>query len=79
MPSSVQKEFGVPTFMKGQFYQKRSDLSVSITRFLHFTIKKGTPHAVKVTSIEPLKVLSVQAPEFFGKDLEIVKAENISL
>ena len=34
----------------------------------YFRIKKGTPHAVKVTSIKPLKMLSVQAPEFFGKD-----------
>ncbi len=41
-----------------------------------FTIKKGdfvkidenTPHVVKVTSSQPLKVLSTQTPEYFGKD-----------
>jgi len=31
-------------------------------------IPKGTVHSVKVNSLIPLKVLSVQAPEFFGKD-----------
>lgn len=41
-----------------------------------FTVKKGdvlfipknTPHAVRVTSKKPMKVLSVQAPYFNGKD-----------
>jgi len=31
-------------------------------------IPKGMPHAVKVTSRKPMKVLSVQAPYFDGKD-----------
>jgi mannose-6-phosphate isomerase-like protein (cupin superfamily) len=31
-------------------------------------IPKNTPHAVKVTSAEPLKIISVQAPYFDGKD-----------
>jgi mannose-6-phosphate isomerase-like protein (cupin superfamily) len=31
-------------------------------------IPKNTPHAVTVTSKEPLKILSVQAPYFDGKD-----------
>jgi mannose-6-phosphate isomerase-like protein (cupin superfamily) len=34
----------------------------------YITIKKKSWHAVKVTSEEPLKVLSVQAPEFLGND-----------
>lgn len=41
-----------------------------------FTVKKGdliyipknTPHALKVTSANPVKVLSIQAPNFDGKD-----------
>jgi quercetin dioxygenase-like cupin family protein len=33
-------------------------------------IPKQTWHAVKVTSDEPLKVLSVQSPGFYGKDRE---------
>ena len=31
-------------------------------------IPEGTPHSLKVTSASPLKALSIQAPEFFGKD-----------
>ena len=31
-------------------------------------VPEGAPHAVKTTSEKPLKALSVQAPEFFGKD-----------
>ncbi|WP_372770761.1 cupin domain-containing protein [Pseudoalteromonas sp.] len=45
-----------------------------------FTIKKGdfvkidenTPHGVTVTSQQPLKVLSTQTPEYFGKDKHLV-------
>lgn len=36
-------------------------------------IPKNTPHAVKVTSAEPLKVISIQAPEFDGSDRIIMK------
>lgn len=31
-------------------------------------IPKNTPHSAKVTSTEPLKILSVQSPYFDGKD-----------
>jgi mannose-6-phosphate isomerase-like protein (cupin superfamily) len=34
----------------------------------YINIPEGTPHAVTVTSSIPLKVFSVQAPEFLGKD-----------
>lgn len=34
----------------------------------YFQIPKNTPHAVVVLSKKPLKVISVQAPEFKGKD-----------
>ena len=34
----------------------------------YVAIPKGSKHAVTVTSEEPLKVLSIQAPQFFGKD-----------
>jgi len=39
----------------------------------YLRIPPGTPHSVKVTSLNPLKVLSVQAPEFFGLDRIPVK------
>jgi mannose-6-phosphate isomerase-like protein (cupin superfamily) len=31
-------------------------------------IPKGTPHAVKVTSAAPLRIVSIQAPAFDGTD-----------
>lgn len=31
-------------------------------------IPAGTPHEVKVTSTEPMKVISIQTPEFTGED-----------
>jgi mannose-6-phosphate isomerase-like protein (cupin superfamily) len=31
-------------------------------------VPEGTPHSLAVTSTIPLKALSIQAPEFFGKD-----------
>ena len=34
----------------------------------YFRIPENTYHALKVTSKEPIKVLSVQSPEFLGKD-----------
>jgi len=34
----------------------------------YFRIPKNTYHSLKVTSKTPVKVISVQAPEFFGKD-----------
>lgn len=34
----------------------------------YIKVPEGTPHAVKTTSDVPLKALSVQAPEFLGKD-----------
>lgn len=33
-----------------------------------FIIPKGTPHAVTVTSVIPLKLISIQAPGFDGSD-----------
>ena len=38
-----------------------------------FIIPKGVPHSVKVVGRKPLKVLSVQAPEFLGKDRVFVE------
>ena len=41
--------------------------------FVH--IPMNSVHSVKVTSEEPAKVLSIQAPEFFGKDRIWVEKE----
>lgn len=42
----------------------------------HFTIPENTFHSVIVTSKDPLKIVSVQTPEFFGKD-RIFEDKNI--
>lgn len=34
----------------------------------YFNIPKNTPHALKVLSSSPVKVLSIQSPKFEGKD-----------
>lgn len=34
----------------------------------HLFLPKGTPHAVWVTSSEPLKAISIQSPRFEGED-----------
>lgn len=36
-------------------------------------IPKGTPHSVVVTSAEPLKVISIQAPHFDGSDRVLIE------
>ncbi len=51
---------------EGEFQE--NDERYMIKQGDYLRIKKGTPHAVKVTSTKPLKVLSIQTPEFFGKD-----------
>lgn len=42
----------------------------------YIKVPEGTPHGVKTTSRIPLKALSVQAPEFFGKDRVRVESSS---
>lgn len=51
---------------KGVFYMNDKPFKIEKGDFI--TINKNNWHAVKVTSEEPLKVLSVQSPEFTGED-----------
>lgn len=44
------------------------DKTITVKKGDVIFIPKGTPHAVKVTSKKPMKVISVQAPQFDGKD-----------
>lgn len=44
------------------------DKKINIGPGHYVKIPKGTAHGVTVTSAMPLKVISIQAPEFFGKD-----------
>ncbi|MFT7300492.1 MAG: mannose-6-phosphate isomerase-like protein (cupin superfamily) [Porticoccus sp.] len=50
------------------------DASFDIGPGDYINVPEGTPHAVTVTSSIPLKVLSIKAPEFLGKDRVAVKA-----
>lgn len=56
---------------KGLFQQGDTKHEIGPGDYLR--IPKNTPHAVTVISDEPLKVLSVQAPEFYGKDRVFIK------
>lgn len=54
--------------LEGQGDFTMGDKTMVISAGDYIRIPEGTPHAVTVTSAVPLKVLSVQAPEFLGKD-----------
>lgn len=41
----------------------------------HIVIPPGTAHAMRTTSGKPLKILSVQSPEYTGQDRVFVKVE----
>lgn len=51
---------------KGQFRLGDKISEIKAGDYLH--IPQGEIHGVIVTSAEPLKVLSIQSPEFFGDD-----------
>ena len=54
--------------LEGKAQLQLGDQSMEIVAGDYIRVPRGTTHGVKVLSSVPLKVLSVQAPEFFGKD-----------
>lgn len=54
--------------LSGQAQMKLGDKQFAIKKGDVIFIPKNTLHAVKTTGPEPLKVLSLQAPYFDGKD-----------
>ncbi len=54
--------------LEGKGLFQFGDDSFEIMAGDYIRVPKGVPHAVKVLSTMPLKIISVQAPEFFGKD-----------
>ncbi|GJM04385.1 MAG: hypothetical protein DHS20C09_03760 [marine bacterium B5-7] len=54
--------------LEGKGLFQLGDQSMEIVAGDYIRVPKGMPHAVKVLSSIPLKIISVQAPEFFGKD-----------
>ena len=56
---------------EGEFTMDGKTMAISPGHFVY--IPQGVAHSVVTTSKTPLKVLSVQAPQFFGKDRVPVK------
>ncbi|MDB9751504.1 cupin domain-containing protein [Gammaproteobacteria bacterium] len=54
--------------LEGKAQLQLGEQSMEITVGDYIRVPQGMPHGVKVLSSVPLKILSVQAPEFFGKD-----------
>lgn len=57
----------------GTAEMRLNDEWYSISKGMYIFIPFNSVHAVRVTSDEPLKVLSIQAPEFKGKDRVFVE------
>lgn len=56
---------------RGLFQQGEKHFEIGPGDYLR--IPEDTPHAVRILSSIPMKVLSVQAPEFLGKDRVFIK------
>ena len=54
--------------VSGKGRMRLGDKMLNISKGDFFIIPPGTLHSVVVTSKKPLKVISIQSPEFFGKD-----------
>ena len=62
---------------RGIFQQGEDEEKIEIGPGDYLRIPENTPHAVTVLSDKPLKVLSVQAPEFLGKDRVFIKEPSL--
>ena len=51
---------------RGEFQLGKTKLHIGPGDYIK--VPQGVPHSLKVLSSEPLKAISIQAPEFFGKD-----------
>jgi mannose-6-phosphate isomerase-like protein (cupin superfamily) len=58
--------------LEGDGEMRLGDKRFKIKKGDYIFIPRGTPHSVKVTSKKPMKVLSIQSPNFDGKDREIL-------
>ena len=54
--------------LEGRGLFQLGDQTFEIVAGDYIRVPKGTLHAVEVLSSIPLKIISVQAPEFLGKD-----------
>lgn len=58
--------------IEGSAEMRLGDKVIIVEKGDFITIPAKTVHAVKVKSKEPLKVISIQAPEFFGEDRHFI-------
>ena len=58
--------------LEGEARMQLDDHTFNIAKGEYYTIPKGSRHAVWVKSKIPLKVISVQCPQFFGKDRHFI-------
>tara|TARA_Y100000034_G_scaffold126062_1_gene176729 strand:- start:180 stop:584 length:405 start_codon:yes stop_codon:yes gene_type:complete len=59
--------------IEGTATMRLDDQEIEVKKGDYIRILPGQIHAVQVTSIKPLKVLSIQTPEFDGSDRVMVK------
>lgn len=59
--------------LEGAAIMTLGDKKIEIKKGDYIFVPKDTPHSVKVTSEIPLKVISIQAPEFNGDDRIFMK------
>jgi quercetin dioxygenase-like cupin family protein len=59
--------------IEGKGELKIGDTTYTVSAGDYVNIPAGTPHSVKVTSKRPMKVLSVQSPQFLGDDRVILE------
>ena len=59
--------------LAGHASMRLGDKSIQIKKGDFLNIPEKTIHSVQVTSKTPLKVISIQAPEFLGKDRHYIK------
>lgn len=58
--------------LEGRGLFQLGDKTLNVGPGDYIKIPEGVPHSLKVLSDIPLKAISVQAPEFFGKDRVMV-------
>jgi quercetin dioxygenase-like cupin family protein len=62
--------------LEGEGEMKLGDKRFIVKKGDHIFIPKGTPHSVMVKSKKPMKVVSIQSPNFDGKDRELINEKG---
>lgn len=69
VPLHIHKEHSEMVYIvAGEGVMQLGEKNIAIKKGDFVKIDENTPHGVTVTSAQPLKVLSTQTPEYFGKD-----------